>query len=117
MQLGCPVLASDIPAVAEACADAAHLVDCRSIREIAEGLLQVVEDDRLRAGLCARGLRRAGQLSLRNYREQLGAFLRQYVSVPAAPSYALPHQASDVGAREMPRGGGPAAEIPSASER
>ena len=83
MQVGCPVLASNIPSVAEACADAAHLVDCRSARQLAEGLIQIACDDHLRAGLSARGLRRADQLSLQNYREQLGAFLSRFVSIPA----------------------------------
>jgi glycosyltransferase involved in cell wall biosynthesis len=111
MQVGCPVLASNIPAVAEACADAAHLIDCRSIRRIAEGLLEIAGDERLRARLSARGLRRAEELSLRNYREQLGAFLSQFVAVPsAARNTSVALRAAD----EIFYGG-PTSNIPSAS--
>jgi glycosyltransferase involved in cell wall biosynthesis len=86
MQLGCPVLASNIPAVAEACADAAYLVDCRSLGQLAAGLIRISLDNDLRAELTVRGLRRAAQLSLANYRRQLGGFLSHFAMVPATRS-------------------------------
>jgi glycosyltransferase involved in cell wall biosynthesis len=89
MQVGCPVLASNIPAVTEACGDGAYFVDCRSVRQIADGLVQIAGDERLRAELSSRGLRRAEQLSLRNYRERLGAFLSPFIPVAQASDTLL----------------------------
>lgn len=82
MQVGCPVLASNIPAVAEACGDAAYLVDCRSTPQLSHGLLRIALDEPLRTALIARGHRRAEELSLERYRVQLGTVLSQFVSVP-----------------------------------
>ncbi len=117
MQVECPVLASNIPAVTEACADAAHLVDCRSIRDLAEGLVQISENEPLRAQLRARGRQRAEQLSLANYCDHLGALLNQYVSVPARRNTPRPQQPVDDQSRDLFCAGRLAAEIPSNNER
>jgi glycosyltransferase involved in cell wall biosynthesis len=90
MQVGCPVLASNIPAVAEACGNGAHLVDCRSLKQMADGLVRIVSDQPLRASLVAHGHRRAERLSLARYREQLGRFLTQFVTVPALDAASRP---------------------------
>lgn len=82
MQVGCPVLASNIPAVAEACGHAAHLVDCQSTQQLSQGLLRIALDEPFRAALVVRGYRRAEELSLERYRTQLGAVLSQFVTVP-----------------------------------
>jgi glycosyltransferase involved in cell wall biosynthesis len=102
MQVGCPVLASNIPSVAEACDDAAHLVDCRSVRRIAEGLLDIAGDEQFRARLSTRGLRRAEQLSFPAYREQLGALLARFVPVQSVPrSFVTSRIASPDGVRAV----------------
>lgn len=82
MQVGCPVLASNIPAVAEACGGAAYLVDCQSTQQLSQGLLRIALDEPLRSALTVRGYRRAEALSLERYRVQLGTVLSQFVTVP-----------------------------------
>ena len=59
MALGCPVIASRIPALVERCADAALYCDPTNAEAIARQILQLVEDSDLRATLRQRGFERA----------------------------------------------------------
>src|SRR5499426_2842207 len=59
MALGCPVIASRIPALVERCADAALYCDPTNAEAIARQILQLVENSDLRATLRQRGFERA----------------------------------------------------------
>jgi glycosyltransferase involved in cell wall biosynthesis len=60
MASGCPVAASDLPAIREVCGDAAVLFDPRDPESIAAGIVRALDD----AGpLAARGLERASRFS------------------------------------------------------
>jgi glycosyltransferase involved in cell wall biosynthesis len=63
MVCGCPVLAAERAALPEVCADAALYFDPLSTASITRALRRIAEDDALRDGLRARGLRRAGQFA------------------------------------------------------
>jgi glycosyltransferase involved in cell wall biosynthesis len=57
--LGCPVIAADIAGAREQLGDGALLVDPRSAESIAEAIKSLLEDEKLRHHLAARGMRRA----------------------------------------------------------
>jgi glycosyltransferase involved in cell wall biosynthesis len=59
MACGIPVVASRAASLPEVVGDAALLVDPRKERDMAEAIHQAVADRRVRAGLIARGMRRA----------------------------------------------------------
>ncbi len=59
MRFGCPVIASDIPALREICGDAALYADPRQPADIARRIRGLLNDPALRAELRERGLRRA----------------------------------------------------------
>ena len=61
MRAGAPVVASAVPSSG----GAAHEVDPRDVKAIADGLVRVASDGALRAGLVARGLARVGPLTWR----------------------------------------------------
>jgi len=63
MACGTPVLTSALGATAEVAADAARLVDPRSVDAIATGLRELLPDADLRAAMSRRGLARAGAFS------------------------------------------------------
>ena len=60
---GTPVVASNVSSIPEVLGDAAILVDPYDSEAIADGIRRVLEDARLRADLCRRGLERAGHFS------------------------------------------------------
>ena len=60
MRLGCPVVASDIPALREVCGEAALYADPHRPAEIARAIRALVDDPALRRALRERGMRRAG---------------------------------------------------------
>jgi glycosyltransferase involved in cell wall biosynthesis len=63
MACGCPVAASDVGAVAEACAGAALAFPPRDVDAMARGLVRIATDNALRAELRAAGLERAHALT------------------------------------------------------
>lgn len=56
MACGCPVVAADRTGLAEIVEDAARLVDPEDVSSIAQGMMDIVEDEQLRETLIARGL-------------------------------------------------------------
>jgi len=63
MACGCPVLASNATAMPEVLGDAALLVNPLSVEEMAQGMMAVLEQPELAAGLREKGLRRAASYS------------------------------------------------------
>ena len=63
MVIGCPVLTSNITSMPEVASDAAYLVDPYDTGQIAEGMLKLALDERLRRELAARGVERAKTFS------------------------------------------------------
>ncbi len=63
MACGAPVVASNVGAVAEVCADAARLVPPTDVRAIAEAVLSVLRDEGVRGTLRERGFRRAAEFA------------------------------------------------------
>jgi glycosyltransferase involved in cell wall biosynthesis len=59
MRFGCPVVASDIPALREICGDAALYANPRQPADIARRIGRLLKDAKLRAAIRERGLRRA----------------------------------------------------------
>lgn len=59
MQLGCPVIAANVPGVAEQLGDAALLIDPRNSGEIARAIVRICSEPALRGTLVARGKERA----------------------------------------------------------
>jgi glycosyltransferase involved in cell wall biosynthesis len=77
MAHGCPVIASDIPAVKEVCGDAALYFDSHNAGELAakiQGLLSEPEEQRQQR--CERGRERAAQFTWNRSAEQLLDFCR-----------------------------------------
>ncbi len=71
MQLGVPVLSSNIAAIPEVAGDAAILVDPYDVAAIAEGLLRLDHDGALRTDLAARGRIKAAEFSVEHYQSAL----------------------------------------------
>lgn len=75
MACGTPVVASDRTSLPEVLGDAAVIVNPESVRSIADGLLQVLTDARLRADLREKGLVRAGMFTLeKTVSETIGVY-------------------------------------------
>jgi glycosyltransferase involved in cell wall biosynthesis len=73
MACGCPVLASDIPALRERCGNAALFCDPHDVESISAGLEQLMDDGTLRANLRTLGYQRASTFTWeRCARETLG---------------------------------------------
>ena len=68
---GCPVLTSDIRGIREQVGDAGILVDPRSVEEMAEGILRLWTDEKLRRTLAERGRRRLMAYTPEEYRRRL----------------------------------------------
>jgi glycosyltransferase involved in cell wall biosynthesis len=66
MTLGCPVIASNLPSIREACGDAARYVSPKSASELAATITEVMGSDELRNRMCLLGLEQAGRSSWRN---------------------------------------------------
>jgi glycosyltransferase involved in cell wall biosynthesis len=75
-QLGCPVVASDLPGIREQVGDAALLVDPRDSRAIADAMQKLWEDEALRARLVAAGRARMQALGRASFAAGLLAALR-----------------------------------------
>jgi glycosyltransferase involved in cell wall biosynthesis len=76
MQRGCPVLASDIPALREISGEGAELLPVDDEGAWSEAIRRVVSDDGYRAGLRARGARRVSRYSWERTARGLCAVLR-----------------------------------------
>jgi len=63
MAVGCPVVATDAASIPEVAGDAAMLVPPRDHAALAEAILKVLTDSRLREKLVARGKARAGEFT------------------------------------------------------
>ncbi len=63
MALGCPVIASRIPALVERCGNAALYCDPSNAADIARKILQLIEDSNLRDALRQKGFERAAAFS------------------------------------------------------
>jgi glycosyltransferase involved in cell wall biosynthesis len=63
MACGCPVVATDLPALRERCGDAALYCDAEAPRTIAACVLQVIEEEGRAETLRQAGTRRAAELS------------------------------------------------------
>jgi glycosyltransferase involved in cell wall biosynthesis len=68
---GCPVLTSDIRGIREQVADAAVLVDPRSVESIAEGIYRLWTDEKLRLTLTEAGRRRLSSYTPDDFRNRL----------------------------------------------
>jgi glycosyltransferase involved in cell wall biosynthesis len=75
--VGCPVLTSDLRGIREPCADAALLVDPRSVESIAEGIRRLWTDASLRATLAERGRKRSAAYTPEDYRRRLLEILEE----------------------------------------
>lgn len=75
MNLGCPVVTSNVASMPEIASDAAVLVDPSNVRAIAAGIERVLADTKLRSALRQQGLRRAKEFSWQaTARETLGVY-------------------------------------------
>lgn len=84
MACGCPVLASDAPALVETCAGAALHFSHADTAGLASLITRVVNDPALRASLTERSLRRAAQLRWRTAAVAMLEALRARFMAPAA---------------------------------
>ncbi|AUC61260.1 Glycosyltransferase [Cyanobacterium sp. HL-69] len=75
MAMGCPVLTSKISAIPEACQDAALYVNPNSIPEIAEGILEMVNNNTLREELITNGEKLSSKYTFDNYQSQISDIL------------------------------------------
>ncbi|MGY6528357.1 MAG: glycosyltransferase family 4 protein [Cyanobacterium sp.] len=75
MTMGCPVLTSKISAIPEACEDAALYVNPTSIPEIAEGILEMVNNNALREELMSKGEKLTNKYTFDNYQSQISEIL------------------------------------------
>jgi glycosyltransferase involved in cell wall biosynthesis len=87
MATGCPLLTSNLGAMAELAGDAAVLVDPLDEAAIADGMLRALTDQALRQTLTARGLKRAEALTWQRTAAQTLAVLE---SAARPGSYAHP---------------------------
>ncbi len=63
MACGCPVVVSNTTSLPEVCGDAAEYVDPSDIKSIADGILKVLGNDKLRIELSKKGIERAKQFT------------------------------------------------------
>lgn len=80
MTLGCPIVVADLPAVREACGEAAIYVSPDDPAALAAALLRVSGDSAERDAMRARGLARAAELTWRASAVQLLAEIRPCVA-------------------------------------
>lgn len=76
MRMGCPVLTSNVTSLPEICGDAALLVDPHKISEIAEGIIEIVNNSSMREELKSKGATRSDYFSFMNHEERLDRVLR-----------------------------------------
>ena len=88
MRLGCPVVASDIPALREVCGDAALYVDPYRPADIAGAVRTLLSDPRLREDLRERGQRRAALFSWERCARETLAILSRTIAAGAGAAAA-----------------------------
>ncbi len=66
MASGVPVVVSNVSSLPEVAGDASRLVDPNSVDSIAEGLLEVLTDQKLRDRMIAKGLEQAKKFTWEN---------------------------------------------------
>ena len=71
MKCGVPVIASDIPALAEVAGGAAALMNPRDAKQLADKIFEVLENQKLRSELIASGLERSKIFSWRKTAEEM----------------------------------------------
>jgi glycosyltransferase involved in cell wall biosynthesis len=76
-QCGCPVITSDIRGIREHAGEAAILVRPDSAQSIAEGIVNVWTDERLRDSLRTRGLRRVAEYTADDFKKRLITILQE----------------------------------------
>jgi glycosyltransferase involved in cell wall biosynthesis len=75
---GCPVLTSDIRGIREQVADAAVMVDPRSVNSIAEGMYRICTDDELASELVAKGRTRLNAYTPSDYQQRLIQIIEEF---------------------------------------
>lgn len=71
MACGVPVIASDTTSIPEIAGDSARLIDPCNTSDMAEAMLNVLQDEKLRNELIEKGLKRSRQLSWKNTARQM----------------------------------------------
>lgn len=71
MACGVPVIASDTTSIPEIAGDSARLIDPQNTSDMAEAMLNVLQDEDLRNELIQKGLKRSRQLSWKNTAKQM----------------------------------------------
>jgi len=77
MAAGVPVVTSNVSSLPEIAGDAALLVDPRSLQELRDALVRLLESPSLRAGLAARGRERAERFRWERCAAESWAFFRK----------------------------------------
>ena len=81
MACGTPVVTANVTALPEVTGDAALLVDPTSVEQIAEAIVQIVSDTKLRQQLRDKGLKQAAQFSW----QRTSARVRELIWQSATP--------------------------------
>ena len=79
---GCPVIASNVTSIPEVASDAALCVDPLSVEQIKTTMLQVLQDDALRASLVQKGYARARQFTWEETARQTFAIYEACLNQP-----------------------------------
>ncbi|MBM3209514.1 glycosyltransferase family 4 protein [Candidatus Shapirobacteria bacterium] len=75
MACGCPVVAANTASLPEICGNAARMVDPHDVADIALGLEEVSEDEKMRRDLIRKGLKQAGKFTWEKVaRETIGVY-------------------------------------------
>jgi glycosyltransferase involved in cell wall biosynthesis len=80
MACGTPVITSKTTSLPEVAGDAAVLINPEDAEELADAIIQVLDDDSLQADLRARGLERAKQFTWQRAAQQTLAVYREIVN-------------------------------------
>ena len=71
MTMGCPVLVSNNSSLPEVCKDAAFYVNPNSLTEVAEGIMEMVNNSSLRTDLINKGYKVSSYFSFENYQKTI----------------------------------------------
>jgi glycosyltransferase involved in cell wall biosynthesis len=71
MTMGCPVLVSNNSSLPEVCKDAAFYVNPNSLTEVAEGIMEMVNNSSLRTDLINKGYKVSSHFSFENYQKTI----------------------------------------------
>jgi glycosyltransferase involved in cell wall biosynthesis len=87
MARGCPVLVSNVASLPEVCGDAAYYVDPMDAESIADGLVRLSTDEKLRAVLSERGRMRAASMPWKRSAEEHLKLFTQAIDERHATAY------------------------------